>query len=876
MDPPKESPVSLAWIALLGGVVGLFSVHVGRVWEFTADDAAVAFSYARNVAEGHGYVLTPGAERVEAPESFLWVLLLSLATPLHVGHELLAKALGLVFGAGSLAAIACFPAAAYGRRPRAFDLLAPAVAACFAHVALWTVSGLENGLFSFLSALTLVAFAWEERDPTRTPWSAVAASALFAARPDGALTLVALLAVKVVRALRRSMSRQDVVWGFAVAVGVGSLELFRVAYFASALPNGSRAPGHLSLLPSSAGLSYVVGWARAYHLGALLAVTPVALLSLRAFGARAALALCVAAGFAVPLYRHGDWREEWRYLAYVTPLWCLLVAESLRVGLRAALGVVPPARRRVVAVVLSGLAAWGMAREATRAYGQRFAAVRAHTTPTFAPERQRARYFAAAARALRLRDASVLDPDVGGLSYDSGLRVIDALGVGDAAIARTRGVDPRGLLEVVFFERRPTFVHVDASALPPSPELDRLYLPLPAVVWGARAVGDHRVRRELLAAPWIELTDTPAAPLARGPDRFTFASEAVAPGESLSVSFVLAEADAASADATLVAIADDGSEASVPAPVAGGALDVGAFAAGERPLGWARLRLRAGQHRIAWRAGGRTVVLGTVRVAPDAGAAVSREAASRITSFLTHERVREARRVALRLLLRVEDVPNDEAAREGLARFARALALRAARLGDAGAYAIGADLARESRRFATTDPEANAALGRLVEQIADASRRAEQRGDVAAFSLARDAVLLDPRRSWMRRRAEAWRRAHRSTYDGRRDALAYEAACAALDVPSPDALDRAVVALGGVGRWREAAALSERTGHTSEDAGAALVALRGRLARGEFAEARALAERCGCEASRDAEVARALAVTGWGGAGSACPPRGGR
>lgn len=871
MDPPKESPVSLAWIALLGVVVGLFSVHVGRVWEFTADDAAVAFSYARNVAEGHGYVLTPGAERVEAPESFLWVLLLSLATPLRVGHEALAKGLGLLFGAGALVAVACFPAAAYGRRPRAFDLLAPAVAACFAHVALWTASGLENGLFSCLSALTLVAFAWEERDPTRTPWSAVAASALFAARPDGAVTLAALLAVKAARAARRGMTRQDVFWGLAVAVGVGSLELFRVAYFAAALPNGSRAPGHRGLLPTTAGLSYVAGWARAYRLGALLAVTPVALLSARALGARAALALCVAAGFALPLYRRGDWMEEWRYLAYVTPLWCLLVAEALRVALRAALGAVPPARRRAAAVALSALAAWGFAREATRAYGARFAAVRAHTTPTFAPERQRARYFAAAARALRLRDASVLDPGIGALSYDSGLRVIDALGVGDAAVARTRGVDPRSLLEVIFFERRPTFVHVDASELPPSPELDRLYLPLPSVVWGTRATGDHRVRREFLAAPWTELADASAARLPRGPDRFTFASDAVAPGEALTVALALADLSAESAAGSVVAVADDGTESVAPAAVAGGVLDAGAFAAGERPLAWARLRLRAGRHRVLWRAGGAEVALGVVRVAPDAGAAASREAASRVTSLLSRDRVRDARRVALRLLLRAEDVPGDEAAREALARFARSLALRAARLGDGGAFAVAADLARESRRFAVGDPEANAALGRLVEQIADASRRAERRGDAAAaFSLAREAVLLDPRRSWMRRRAEAWRRARPSTYDGRRDALAYEAACEALAAPSPAALDRALVALGGVGRWREAAALVERTSGAPVDAAAARAALRGRLARGEFVEARALAEGAACGAAGDAEVARAMAALGWGRA--ACQP----
>lgn len=856
MDPPAKTPVSLAWLALLGAVVGVFSLHVGRVWEFTADDAAVAFSYARNVAGGHGYVLTPGAERVEAPEGFLWVLLLALAGPLHVGHEVLAKALGLAFGAGSLVAVAFFPAAAYGRRPRAFDLVAPAVAASFAHLALWSASGLETGLYAFLAALSLVAFAWEERDPARAPWSSLALAALFAARPDGAVPLAALLAVKLARAAREGPRRQDVFWALGVAVGVGALELFRVAYFAAALPNGARTGAR-------AGLSHVAAWARAYRVAPLLAVAPAALLSARAWPARAALALAVAAGFAVPLYRRGEGVEEWRDLAPVAPLLCLLVGEALRVGVRAAVGFTPPARRRVAAVALSVLAAWGFARQATRAYGARFAAVRAHTTPTLGPARRRARYFAAAARALGLRDVTVLDPAIGGLSYGAGLHVVDPRGVGDAAVARTRGRDPRGLLEVIFFERRPALVRADDAALPPSPALDRLYLPLPARIGNEQAPGDHRVRRELLAAPWAELADAVADVAPGGPDRVTLAADALSPGDALTVTLSFADVAHTPDDGAVVAVADDGAEVRAPAAPAGGVIAGSAFAPGERPVARVRLRLRAGHHRIEWRGGGRSVALGEVRVAAGAGAVASAEARARLDGLLARDRVREARGIALRLLARAEDVPGDVDAREALAHLARALAARAGRLGDAGSFAEAADLARESRRFAASDPEATAAVARLVESMADASRRAERDGDArAAFSLARDAVLLDPRRSWLRRRAETWRRSA-SHYDVARDASAYESACGAL---AGGDLDAALAALGDVARWREAAALAERVGRAPSSARAALAAARGHVGRGEFAEARALADGHACEAAADAGLARALRTAGWRGA----------
>jgi hypothetical protein len=57
----------------------------------------------------------------------------------------------------------------------------------------------------------------------------------------------------------------------------------------------------------------------------------------------------------------------------------------------------------------------------------------------------------------------VLDPDVGGMSYDSGLQVIDLFGLGDVAIARTHPVDEPGMREAIFSERRPTFVHLHGA-----------------------------------------------------------------------------------------------------------------------------------------------------------------------------------------------------------------------------------------------------------------------------------------------------------------------------------------------------------------------------------------------------------------------------
>ena len=269
MSPTKEHARSLLWLSLLGAVVCVFCVHVGRAWDFTADDASVSWSYARNLAGGHGLVLTPGAERVEAAPSLLWVLLLTLAAPLHLSHAALAKGLGLLCGAGALVAVAYLPAVMYRRRPRGFDLIAPALAATFAHVAQWTASGTESPLVALTTALAVVAFAWEENHPERLPWSAVVISVAFAARPDAALVLVALGLVKTARALRRGMNRQDVLWGILLTLGLSAQELFRLAYFAEALPNGFRVRLEAHGARHLAGLAYLRAWASAYRLGVL-------------------------------------------------------------------------------------------------------------------------------------------------------------------------------------------------------------------------------------------------------------------------------------------------------------------------------------------------------------------------------------------------------------------------------------------------------------------------------------------------------------------------------------------------------------------------------------------------------------------------------
>jgi len=84
---------------LLAVAVALTVAHCWLFRDFTVDDAAISFTYARSFAEGHGLILLPGAERVEGYSNFLWVMLLSAGHFFGGDIFVVAKWLGALFAA---------------------------------------------------------------------------------------------------------------------------------------------------------------------------------------------------------------------------------------------------------------------------------------------------------------------------------------------------------------------------------------------------------------------------------------------------------------------------------------------------------------------------------------------------------------------------------------------------------------------------------------------------------------------------------------------------------------------------------------------------------------------------------------------------------
>jgi hypothetical protein len=170
--------VALAGLAVVACV--LFAVPGAWV----VDDAAIAWSFSRNWAQGHGLVAWAGGERVEGYSDFLWVALVAVGEALGVESWYTAKALGAAFTVATLPLLYRIAGALAPRTPVVAGLAAAAVFAVDTQVSVFGASGLENALFTFL----LAAGIWgtlEEARTQRAPWSSLAFLGIALTRPEG-------------------------------------------------------------------------------------------------------------------------------------------------------------------------------------------------------------------------------------------------------------------------------------------------------------------------------------------------------------------------------------------------------------------------------------------------------------------------------------------------------------------------------------------------------------------------------------------------------------------------------------------------------------------------------------------------------------------
>ena len=189
---------------------------------FPLDDSWIHLHFARNIAEGAGFVYNPGVP-VAGSTAPLWTVLLALGLVVAGPSPAIAKTIGVVLSLGA-ALVVRHAAEAWGAsRPAA---LAAAIGLAWAGAMAWgALSGMEVPLAALLVAAALLAHAGG-----RDAWTALWAALAVLARPE-ALILVPLLAIARPLTIRRAL-----VFGGITVLVVAPAVMFSLSTVGSPIP----------------------------------------------------------------------------------------------------------------------------------------------------------------------------------------------------------------------------------------------------------------------------------------------------------------------------------------------------------------------------------------------------------------------------------------------------------------------------------------------------------------------------------------------------------------------------------------------------------------------------------------------------------------
>ncbi len=214
------------------------AIHQLPLLNWFIEDAAISFSYARNLADGEGLVTYVGGERVEGYSNPTWVFLLAFFELLGAESFVSAKYLQAALAAFTIP-LTYFIARESVAEPETSDVpvLACVILAGSAQFAIWGASGLENALFSFLLALAIWRLLVESRTGT-WPWSAACFFLVAISRPE-AIMYAALggFGYMVFTLIKTKRPEPTLKWLATFWAPFLIYHAIRFSYFAQELPN---------------------------------------------------------------------------------------------------------------------------------------------------------------------------------------------------------------------------------------------------------------------------------------------------------------------------------------------------------------------------------------------------------------------------------------------------------------------------------------------------------------------------------------------------------------------------------------------------------------------------------------------------------------
>ena len=441
--------------------------------DWLIDDALISFAYARNLADGAGFVSQPGRVPVEGFSNPLWTLLFVPGFWLNSDVPLwIAKFLGHAFSFGTF--FFGFQIVVRITRSPLFDCLAMTFLALSTSFVVWNVSGLENALYAFeITAIAYLGLVSLDN----LSWRIALLAGLLAAgatltRPDGIIFVLlwpgALLVHTIAnRSLSPGFLRASATYISAAALPVIAYKAMALAYFGNLFPNTYYAKGGPGL---DTVLDILLLDDRLVAKGFLLLAAPFgfAWLSFGVFVITLALCLVVKRSVAPLIFLTGatvlallafillpnDWMPEFRFgtpfIALFYPILFALIwvaNDSL------------PKTRFISRQFPSLLVIAVLAASSILVHQFRFDRFYAAPTAPYTDISDRfGDRFNQAAKILGVENASFLLQDVGATLFFSELEIYDIAGLTDATIARTLRKDNERFHDYIFNEVKPTFI----------------------------------------------------------------------------------------------------------------------------------------------------------------------------------------------------------------------------------------------------------------------------------------------------------------------------------------------------------------------------------------------------------------------------------
>lgn len=232
----------LLWPVPALALFGFLSWHF---W-FTQDDAFITFRYVGNLLNGHGLVYNIG-ERVEGYTNFGWAILLALIGRTGLDFLLASKLIGMLCGAGTILVTGMLARRLSSNENWLLPAFASLLAAANGSLSYWSQAGLETGAFTL--CLTLSAYLYIVRS-RMLGWILLLAALL---RPEGGLLVAFFLVAAIFDRDRRQLALGSALLAIFFYLPV---EIFRLTYYGSILPNPFYAKTSFDLQQLQAGLAY--------------------------------------------------------------------------------------------------------------------------------------------------------------------------------------------------------------------------------------------------------------------------------------------------------------------------------------------------------------------------------------------------------------------------------------------------------------------------------------------------------------------------------------------------------------------------------------------------------------------------------------------